>query len=513
MGRKPAPLPIPDAWSDSVGQIPHKVTVREEPTRAWRLYLWWRRAGDTSGTNWGKESLRMSLRDDRGYFLPDVADRQAKATLAASAKYAKLYAGEVTPTTPIAPAKPRAVALTLGATEKVVIDEKRGLYRHPSRYRSEVERALKFAVTVWGTDKEWNELQRGDWTELMSARLQQLLREEHSGVGGTEHTITRLVTVQRWLKEEGKIMETVPPPKRNWKEEIAKEWRTLTKSHKPLEIRRPRYTLSELLSILKASWNVDPRLGLLANLGVGLRLGQVRKCMRSDLHHVVIDAYDVIELTVHGSEKKKGAVIELTPGQRAMLTAMLEGLYAELEARWLSHGTDYPLFPSGRMTGLESRRRVDEVAERPDRPSKRARKRPQLTSKMRLDRAVSDNWWLKRWGEAELLAKVTPVKGRKSYGGKRIVVDEAIDGELSDRGLKALGGWSSVAVPKGIYADQESRKGRREARDAKIGILGEVAIPGVHSGPPRTTDVPKNDRPGTESGTPDEGKTLETSNL
>lgn len=40
--RKATPIAIPDVWSSSVGEIPQRVVVREEPTRGWRLYLWWR---------------------------------------------------------------------------------------------------------------------------------------------------------------------------------------------------------------------------------------------------------------------------------------------------------------------------------------------------------------------------------------------------------------------------------------------------------------------------------------
>jgi len=40
--------------------------------------------------------------------------------------------------------------------------------------------------------------------------------------------------------------------------------------------------------------------------------------------------------------------------------------------------------------------------------------------------------------------------------------------------LKALGGWSSTAVPKGVYAEQGNRLGRRQARDFKAKLRGEI---------------------------------------
>jgi hypothetical protein len=92
--RKAAPIPIPAVWSASIGELPQRVTVREEPTRGWRLYMWWRIPGeDGKKPNWGKESLRTTLRDEEHFFLPDVAARQAKATVAASKKFAQLFGG------------------------------------------------------------------------------------------------------------------------------------------------------------------------------------------------------------------------------------------------------------------------------------------------------------------------------------------------------------------------------------------------------------------------------------
>jgi len=53
--------PSREAWSFSVGFLPHKVTVYERLERKGALYLTWR-----TGGNWEKKSLRRSLRTVRG---------------------------------------------------------------------------------------------------------------------------------------------------------------------------------------------------------------------------------------------------------------------------------------------------------------------------------------------------------------------------------------------------------------------------------------------------------------
>lgn len=509
MARKAAPVPIPAVWSSSVGELAQRVTVREEPTRGWRLYLWWRTPSeDGKKSNWGKESLRTTLRDAECYFLPDAVARQARATAALAKKYGHLYGGETAAVAvvPVATSAEEADTVrTIGATKAAVIDLKKGLYPHKSQYRAEVIRALDFATLVWKPETLWTEIQRSDWVSLMRERLAQLLRERHQGVAGTQHTIIRLITVVRWLKEEGRIPETVPMPKRDWKEQVAKEWMQTTEAdHEPV-IHQPRYTLEELLAILAAAWKIDPRFGLLAHLGAGLRLGQVRRCKRSHLKTVALDEGDVLELAVHARGKKGGTVVELTPGQRAVMEAALAGLYAPLEARWLAEGADYALFPAGRLMGLEQRKAEVKYPKQ--------RRPVRLSKKMRTDRSVSDRWWQTQWGAAESLAKVPHLDGRASYGGRRIFVDEALDRDVSDRALKSLGGWTSAAVPKGVYADKESRKGRREARDARVSILGEGGQVGIHSGARRTTGVPDTQHPVTESGTPGEAELSTTEKL
>jgi hypothetical protein len=62
-------------------------------------------------------------------------------------------------------------------------------------------------------------------------------------------------------------------------------------------------------------------------------------------------------------------------------------------------------------------------------------------------------------------------------------VDLALEQEIGDQGLKALGGWSSTAVPKGIYAERENRIGRRKARDFKAELRGETDEPAPDTAP------------------------------
>jgi hypothetical protein len=357
----------------------------------------------------------------------------------------------------------------------VITNPKKGLYPHAGQYRSEVLRALTFAGTVWGVDKAWASLERSDWVALMRERLQQLVREQHQGVAGTQHTIIRLITVLRWLKEEGRIPESVPSPKRDWKDQVAKEWMQLTKAQHGPVVRQPRYTLEELLTIMAHAWKIDPRFGLLTHLGAGLRLGQVRRAMRSHLKLVPTD--DRRRARAHGAfpreegrhdrraharparGRRGDAYRACTPRSRSAGSPMVSTTRSSPPAAWRGS--------SGGRRSSSARSHRSEVA---------------LTKKMRPQEPVSDRWWQKRWGEAETLAGVPYIAGRASYGGRRIFVDEALDRDVSDRALKSLGGWTSAVVPKGVYADKESRTGRREARDVRVAILGETNVPSGTAG-------------------------------
>ena len=421
-----------DLWEKSVGWLPHKVTVYEREDRGGELYLRWRSSG-----NWKRKSLRRSLRTARGRIDADV---QKWALDQASAQYAKLVAG-----LPDQERAASALPLTLGETERRIIDLHTGKYPADTPHRREVQRALKEAVSVWGASTPWAEIRKADMRKLWRGRITTLLADGETGARGAEITASRVFAVAQWLRDE----EIIPPqscvPWKKWKQELKDDWSKLSGNVGAPPVARPRYTLEESRKLLKASKEADPRFALLLAVGAELRLGQVARCRRTDLdltHRT---------LTVHASGHKGGAVVKLTKGQFAAVKRALSGYLRELE----KHCADYPLFPSGQMPGGRSGRAVATV-------DRHATAQPIERTAIRL--------WMRA---LEVVADVPHVSGRGAYGIRRAAVDAAKAMKISREGLKAHGGWSDTQMPDRIYAEQQMEYAQEEARDIRAKIRGE----------------------------------------
>lgn len=420
-----------DLWEKSVGWLPHKVTVYEREDRGGELYLRWRADG-----NWRRKSLRRSLRTVRGRIDPDV---QRWALEQASAHYASLVAGLP------ANEKPAARPLTIGEAWARVTNADTGKYPADSGHRQETQRALKEAARVWGADTPWADIRKADMRKLWRGRINALTASGKVGARGAEVTAARVFAVAQWLRDE----EIVPPqscvPWTKWKQELADDWSKLTGNTGKAPVFRPRYKMGESRELMKAAAQGDPRFALLMALGAELRLGQVRRCRRSDLD------LEHRTLTVHASGHKEGVVSKLTKGQMIAVRRALSGYLRELEA----HCPDYPLFPSGQMPGGRSGKPVATV-------ERHATAEP-------IDRTALRKWLR----AAETLAGVEHQKGRGGYGIRRAAVDAAKAMKISREGLKASGGWKDTQMPDRIYAEQEMEYAQEEARDVRAKIRGE----------------------------------------
>jgi integrase len=235
--------------------------------------------------------------------------------------------------------------------------------------------------------------------------------------------------------------------------------------------RRLRYTLEEGLRILAAAPAIDPRLDLMLWLAPNQRLGQVVRTRRS---HVDLVAN---ELRIPGRGQKRGPVISMTEGERhALDDAFATGYLRLLEAAFLAGEiADYPLFPSGQMPGIRALRRgFGTKAGAP--PSWRAPEHPTATverhagAKPVVRRTIGEWWAL-----AEARAEVSHLEGRGPYGVRRMFTDESKKRKISREGLTAMGGWSDPQMADRVYADDDARYAREEARDVRASIRGEPA--------------------------------------
>jgi hypothetical protein len=262
------------------------------------------------------------------------------------------------------------------------------------------------------------------------------------------------------------------PPK-EWKAELRKFWLEVAKRPELPAPARPRYTIAEALKIVDAAAAVDPRLALMLWLAPNQRLGQVARVHRSNVDLTRGDD-GVVRISTKG--KKMGAVIHLTPAERQVLDAAMQGGYLrDLEASFTKGEiADYPLFPSGQLAGGRVLRRGrPSDPEKP--PSWRAPDAPVATVARHASATVVARKTIGDWFElAEVKAEIKKVPGRAAYGVRRAFVDAGKALKISREGLTALGGWADPQMADRIYAETEATYARDEARDVRAKIRGEV---------------------------------------
>jgi hypothetical protein len=439
-------------WSHSVGVAPKRVTVVEMTTRDGTLYLRWR-PGFSRSKKWKHESLGKTLRTKDGKI---IEERRRWAKERVQKKYDELVAARSA-----ASPKKSDEPLTLKQGLARAIDTHLGKYPADTAHRREVIRSMEFAIQYWGEDRIWNSIRRADLRALGRARMDQLIRQGESGHRGAEVVVTHVLTVANWLRGEELIDEEACHPEQYWKQRLREYWMGKHDTKREPEPHQPRYTPEEMGRLLDAAPRVDPRLALLVELGAGLRLGQVVRGWRRDLN------LEENTLRVIGMGRKKAPTVELNDYQRAAVDRALAGYLRELEAAFLAGEiANYPLFPSGQMPGSRShlfREQKSGAARSPHGPAE-----PTATVERHANaKPLTGTTWRDWWHDAEEIAGVVHLDGRGPYGIKRTEVDLAKEEKISREGLKEFGGWSDTQMPDRVYADQEAKVARREARDGR----------------------------------------------
>lgn len=140
-------------WSETVGMIPHRVTVEERPSHGFALYLrWW----NASKSNWQRMSLSRalqsanlgttSLRDSQGVIVDRVA---AWALEQAWTQYRRLAGLTVDDAVTV------SAPLTISQAWGIITNPDTGLYPSDTAHRREVKAALEFAGVIWGESTPW----------------------------------------------------------------------------------------------------------------------------------------------------------------------------------------------------------------------------------------------------------------------------------------------------------------------------------------------------------------------
>lgn len=248
---------------------------------------------------------------------------------------------------------------TIQDTARLITDPAGGKYSRRTQPVRDMERALALACDLWGGDTPWSDIHEAHYTALLRFRVEELVAKGCRAVRTAEVTVSRLITAVGWMREERHILRDAAPWPRRWKLMIREHWKSVVGTQREPEPHRPRHTLEDAHKILAAA-NFDPRLDLMLKVGFGLRLGQVARCMRSDLELPVVgwDAPETNEtdygtLVVQGAGKKRGTTVDLTRGQRRSVDdALAAGYLAKVEARRVAgEVTDYCLFAAGYVVG------------------------------------------------------------------------------------------------------------------------------------------------------------------
>lgn len=351
----------------------------------------------------------------------------------------------------------------------LITDPATGKYPHRTPMRDELERALRFAGQVWGSDTLWTAIDESDFTKLLRLRLEHLLAKDCRGVRACEITVSRIITTVAWLREARHIPRDAAPWPKSYKAQIVQHWQGQKQSVRTPEPHRPRHTLEEVQAILRAS-NFDPRWELLFWLGCELRLGQVARAQRTDLDLPAVD-WDALEtdqtdygtLQVFGAGKKGGTIVDITRGQRRRLDDALSAAYlAPIERRFQSgEVSDYCLFPAGYVVGRVGFTRGQILP-------------LTMSDKVDWNIHVGSSWIRKSFHEAERRAGVPHIEGRGAYGARRQGRDVCGTENLSRAAIESFGGWQPGSpIPDRVYREKENKIGRREARGARAALRGE----------------------------------------
>lgn len=423
---------------------PHRVVAYSDP-RNDRAMLRWLPA---TGTNWKREAVKVHgrgvvMRFSRGGKpLPEDVEVVKRAAAVKAAELAGLLAA--------APTKDASHAFTIGEAWKAITDPDVGRYTAPSQFRDEVQRALTLAGDVWGVGLPWSSVSDDHWIMLMRRRIAQLRKDGHEGYAGAEDTILRLITVTRWLRNRKRIPHDAAHLVTDWRDELQRAWREAAGARALPMVRRPRHSEDEMRRLHEGAAAGDPRFYLLFSLAAEYRLGQARHALRSDLN------LTAGTFRIRGSGEKGGALVTLTPTQRALATGMLKVAYlAELEAmREAGELKDYPLFPGGRLFYDWSLS-------------------PSVLAAVKKGRVYSREAMIRAFRDAERAAGIPHVHGRGGYGVRRGNVDGVLARGISDAGLEATGGWRGTKMPNETYKDEMNRAGREEAASIRAQVRGE----------------------------------------
>lgn len=351
---------------------------------------------------------------------------------------------------------------TLAQGRAAIFDNDTGLYLFTGdgerdQNVREMLRAQRFIERQWGSDTPYSKLPQ----DMARAIWRKIARSGSPGSGkrNAARFVGYIHRSAKWLASQGHIAPEHAPYLDGWYQEFIQEWERLTGAS--VQPERKRHSEDELERLLAHLNEAEPRLRLMMLSGMELRLGQVRRSMRSDLDLSEKGPFGLGTLRVVGAGKKKGAEVHLDPEQRAAFDYEMNlGYLRQCEKAYQAGRIqDYSLFPQGRF-------RDGAI---PVRKNEKYLKPVAKTSVL---------GWFK---SLEKLAGIQHVPGRAWYGVRRITTDLAPAYTTDSRVLDALGGWSKGSkMREQIYQDEQREDVARAAADTRYRMRqGRTITPGA----------------------------------
>jgi len=446
-------------WKTTIDGTSPPLTIYERADRDGKLYLKW-----AEGDSHRRPTLKSpeseepieSVRNERGEIDPDLVEKVRNQALS---QYRKARAGDPAAT----PSKKDSGPLTLRAGRDEVLRIPGGKYAKKTQDYGDMRRALDRVCEILGDDFLWRDLRPKHYTHIWRTFARRKKRDENAlGWRMAEITCAKLQTAGRWLHEQ-ELIDRAPTTPSRWHEKLKGDWKDVLELRKEPEPERPRHTPDEVRALHRHLDEADPRLRLAFGLGAEYRMGQASRSNRSDLDLSEGAGAGHGTFRIHGSKRKKGELVFLTPEQRAIVDETLgpDGHLSEFEAAYRTGELDdYPLFPAGKL------RRGKSV---PRDPQKR----------MRVETLRG------YFHDLEDAAGVEHVDQRAFYGVRRGSTDAVSahteDAEVRDRS----GGWEGGAGSRGnggstkgtrrtVYRNSEDPRPRAAAAEVRRLVRGDA---------------------------------------
>jgi hypothetical protein len=459
------------AWKYTAGRRPFTVAGYERKDRRFDI---WIRYGEH------RQRLTDPIRDDRGQIVPaleaEAINLIAKAQTAL--KEGRLAPGKDLEVTPV---QKGPVTLRQAFDGALAITDT-GMYLVESQQWADMRTLAADICGILGADREVESIRSDDGKKLwvgiarkVAARKTRLIRNRGRTRaipwGGHRMAVRAVDLLFRMLRHYYSEKMLPPPrPPFKWMERLDNDWADIV--GKAPAVANPRHSQAEVAKMLAGLKDADPRLALLLELAAETRLGQARRCTRRDLN--LASGVGVLghgELTIEGSRKKKGTVIDITREQRQLIDRTLKEGYLRNFEDWYQMGRikDYPLFPKGRFVkGIASERQLAPVT-----------------------RDGLRGWFQ----DYESKLRIPHMPGRGWYGVRRQAADLAEDATTDTRALNLLTGHSDERMRR-RYQDRDNPEVRRLAVETRLSIRKSVqSVPKVAPKKKNSVQVRRRKRP------------------